>query len=540
MATYHLVWSYIARIASYRAGYSKDIRREIEKNFFSGNLLGLVATNALELGIDVGDLQCTIHLGIPRQLSSLWQQMGRGGRGYETDSIAIVITLPISGVDAYYMEHPDEFFSKRDPVCALFVPPDVTRDHLFCAMSEYPGPVEDYLQLFWEEKKFRKEERPAQLQEQAHPLEAPEQELPSTSLIPLVSFHDIQQEFPYRFYFDPKTSVVEYCAPPKEKNAHARFNIREIETQYQVWDANDYSSTAAPLDTLEESVAYVKLYRGAIYRIQRETYIVEDLDTTNQWAVVRKHVGEPLKYYTRAKDRVEVVIHNAMKEVLGEIEVNKGAGARTAAASYIRIFDQLHTLYRGPLTTFLFVTGYHKLNKADGQVEDTIDLKMAPLKPGPTIKRYHTGIWLELGALAQLHPHGLHALEHVMALLAPVFGVTEALKAQHNRGMKKGAGEGASGENDHGTKLLLYPYSKTLAENFGNLIECAAERIFTCDCVKGCPKCIFDSSCYQGGLCKEDAKSLLLKLGYGEGQQGALGRKVVPDMRVETITRSMA
>ncbi|CAD7959540.1 unnamed protein product [Amoebophrya sp. A120] len=613
----------IGRIASYRAGYSKEIRRDIEQKFFNNKLIGLVATNALELGIDVGDLQCTIHLGIPRQLSSLWQQMGRGGRGFETDSLAIVITLPISGVDAYYMENPDEFFSRRDPVCALFIPPDITRDHLFCAMSEYPGKLEDYLELFWKEKSFRPmldngkgTQTGLELQQQDSDADinpgttkAALATISSTSqkaeqsLTPLVTFDDIYAEFPFRFYRDPKTQIVDYCAPPKEKNAHSRFNIREIEIQYDVWDAEDYSSAAVPLDSLEESVAYVKLYRGAIYRIQRETYIVEDLDTTNQWAVVRKHIGEPLKYYTRAKDRVEVFIHSQMREVLGEnlLEAEKktnpstttmlkttanvppgtssssteqqdqndannlavaapAAGqlpsdASTAPAppelhdenlqkkpqSYVKIFNQLHVLYRGPLTTFLFVTGYHKLNKADGQVEDTIDLKMAPLK------RYHTGIWLDLGILARLHPAGLHVLEHVMCLLAPVFGITEPLKAQHNRGMKKG-GDG-SGENDHGEKLLLYPYSRTLAENFALLLECSAERIFTCECEKGCPKCIMDSSCYQGGLDKEDGKELLRKLGYDEwraqreeklGSGSSLAGRVIPDMRVETITRSMA
>ncbi|CAD7943903.1 unnamed protein product, partial [Amoebophrya sp. A25] len=548
----------IRRIASYRAGYSKETRREVEREFFTGKLIGLVATNALELGIDVGDLQCTIHLGIPRQLSSLWQQMGRGGRGYETDSMAIVIALPLSGVDTYYMQHPEEFFERRDPVCALFVPPDVTRDHLFCAMSEYPASRDDYLRWFWTQKSFRGKKAPeikitsnVETEGQQDKQQADEtgnnptstsakaavstSENPSAGLTPLVSLEDIQREFPFRFYHDARNNILEYCAPPKEKNAHSRFNIREIEIQYQVWDADDYSATATPLDTLEESVAYVKLFRGAVYRIRKETFIVEDLDITNQWAVVRKQIGEPLKYYTRAKDRVEIIIHSAMREVLAENNIlTAGAAAGTSGAagardpqlrpqelsspeqqkepaqqeniakqptSYVRIFDQLHQLFRGPLTTFLYVTGYHKLNKADGQIEDTIDLKMAPLK------RYHTAIWLDLGFLGQMHVAGLHALEHVMCLLAPVFGVTDSLKAQHSRGgtntssskgakaSGKGVGKidasglpaGAADGSDHAGKLLLYPYSRTLAENFAVLVECAAERIFTCECLKGCP-----------------------------------------------------
>jgi DEAD/DEAH box helicase domain-containing protein len=65
---------------SYRGGYTPAQRRQIEKQLFSDQLRGVAATNALELGVDVGSMDATLHLGFQRSISSLWQQAGRAGR----------------------------------------------------------------------------------------------------------------------------------------------------------------------------------------------------------------------------------------------------------------------------------------------------------------------------------------------------------------------------------------------------------------------------------------------------------------------------
>lgn len=86
-----------ARLAAYRGGYSATDRRRLEQRIFTGDLLGVVATNALELGIDIGDLDVTIHVGVPPTVASVWQQAGRAGRrGRPSVAVLVPCCYPIS------------------------------------------------------------------------------------------------------------------------------------------------------------------------------------------------------------------------------------------------------------------------------------------------------------------------------------------------------------------------------------------------------------------------------------------------------------
>lgn len=100
----------IARVMSYRGGYTPQDRRQIEREMFDGKLVGIVATSALELGVDIGSLDAVLTCGFPYTIQALRQQSGRAGRRNK-DSLSVLIgdSFP---TDQYYMSNPDEIFTK--------------------------------------------------------------------------------------------------------------------------------------------------------------------------------------------------------------------------------------------------------------------------------------------------------------------------------------------------------------------------------------------------------------------------------------------
>ena len=98
------------RIQGYRGGYLPNERRAIEKGLREGEILGVAATNALELGIDIGNLDCAILAGYPGTIASTWQQAGRAGRR-SGSSVAIVVA-GMSPLDQFMARNPDYFFSQ--------------------------------------------------------------------------------------------------------------------------------------------------------------------------------------------------------------------------------------------------------------------------------------------------------------------------------------------------------------------------------------------------------------------------------------------
>ena len=125
------------KIKPYRAGYLPEDRRQIEKELFSGALLGVVATNALELGIDIGDLEATILTGYPGSIASTWQQAGRSGRsGGGSLSVLIGDNNPL---DQYFMNHPDFFFGNPyENALMNWENINILKQHLLCAAWERP------------------------------------------------------------------------------------------------------------------------------------------------------------------------------------------------------------------------------------------------------------------------------------------------------------------------------------------------------------------------------------------------------------------
>ena len=271
------------KIKAYRAGYLPEERRQIEQELFSGQLLGVVATNALELGIDIGDLEATVLAGYPGSIASTWQQAGRSGRG-RGKSLSFLIALD-NPLDQYFMHHPDFFFQKSFEN-ALVNPsnPYILKAHLICAAWELPLSSGD-------EEFFG----------------------PSlTSEIAEMTKQGIVRERRGRWHLSP---AIPYPAQSINIRSTSGENFAVIDT-----------STNSLLETVEASVAFFQIHPGAIYLHQGESYLVTELDLAGRTAY-----AEPttVPYYTQAKEltdlRIVRVIHDKKcgqaRVYLGEVEV---------------------------------------------------------------------------------------------------------------------------------------------------------------------------------------------------------------------------
>ncbi|MDY6918372.1 MAG: DEAD/DEAH box helicase [Chloroflexota bacterium] len=272
------------RIRPYRAGYLPEERREIERRLFDGTLLGVVATNALELGVDIGDLDATVLTGYPGSIASTWQQAGRSGRRGER-SLSFLIGLD-NPLDQYFMRHPEAFFdTDYEHVLTNQANPYILGAHLLCAAYEHPLDRRDadVLGAGFEQAVTDATER------------------------------GLLKERGGKWYLSASLFY------PAEN-----VNIRSASSErYTVLDA---SQGYREMETVEAAVAFFQIHPGAIYLHQGETYLVTELDLVARTACARP---VDVDYYTQTKDVTELtVLHvDQHKEVggmgvyLGQVEV---------------------------------------------------------------------------------------------------------------------------------------------------------------------------------------------------------------------------
>ena len=233
----------MARVMAYRGGYTPQDRRRIEKEMFDGKLVGIIGTNALELGVDIGSLDAVISVGFPYTIANLRQQSGRAGRRNK-DSLSVLVgdCFP---TDQYFMNNPDEIFTK--PNCELQVDLGnmlVLEGHVQCAAFEMPiRPDEDkvYFTKQLEEicdERLRKAE--------------------------LGFYHTAARFLPH-----PSRTVA----------------IRDVEdTHFAIVDTTGGRNVV--LEELEASRAFFTIYEGGIFLHQGRTYLIKEMSTERMIAKV--------------------------------------------------------------------------------------------------------------------------------------------------------------------------------------------------------------------------------------------------------------
>ena len=128
---------YAQRISAYRAGFLPEERREIEAKLAEGDLLAVISTSALELGIDIGDLDLCLLVGYPGTVVATWQRGGRVGRSGQESTLVLIAGE--DALDQYFMRHPEDFL-KREPEAAVVNPhnTEIMSRHIICAAAEMP------------------------------------------------------------------------------------------------------------------------------------------------------------------------------------------------------------------------------------------------------------------------------------------------------------------------------------------------------------------------------------------------------------------
>jgi DEAD/DEAH box helicase domain-containing protein len=245
------------RLAPYRAGYTPEQRREIERRLVGGELLGVAATDALELGIDIGLLDCAISVGFPGTIASLRQQWGRAGR--REHGLALLIAGE-DALDQYFMREPEALLGRRVEAAILdHANPRILDGHVRAAA--YEGPLDD-----------------------ADRATLGDEALERAALIP-----------------ELKQTPAGYVWAGKDYPA-ARVQLRSASPDsVAIVD----ETTGQLLGVVELVRAYSTVHEGAIYLHLGEPYAVRVLDLAARTALVAPFTGD---WYTMAKKESETQI----------------------------------------------------------------------------------------------------------------------------------------------------------------------------------------------------------------------------------------
>jgi len=322
-------------VQGYRGGYLPNERRAIERGLRDGKIRGVVTTNALELGVDIGQLGACVMTGYPGTIASAWQQAGRAGRRSGLSSaIMIASALPL---DQYVINHPRAFFGQ--PVEHALLDPNnlaVLTNHLACAAFELPfEPGESFGSY-----------------------ENPEEILNALADEGLLHGYD------------------GHYAWIGEGYPAAGLSLRTSSPDNVVIQAVDDEEDGHPtvIGEMDRPSAPKLIHEGAVYLHGGETYVVESLDWDEGLARVRP---VDLDYYTRASSTTEVEVLDVLRSTGPEGETTNEGGAK-----------RIHGY--GEILVTTQATGYRRIKRYTHEV-----LSWAPIDL-PEQRMHTIGTWLAL------------------------------------------------------------------------------------------------------------------------------------------------
>jgi DEAD/DEAH box helicase domain-containing protein len=435
-------------VRPYRGGYLPEERREIETELFEGRLRGVVATTALELGVDIGGLDACVLDGFPGTIASMRQQMGRAGREHQ-ESLAILVAGQ-DQLDQWLMAHPTEVIT-RPPEPAVINPanPFILHPHLGCAAFELPLTRAD--ERWWPD--LEEGVRHLVLADRLK-VRPPTARRPSTTAV------WAGRGFP----------------------SHGVGLRSGSSGEYRIMRDDD-----TLVGTVDEARAFDLVHPGAVYLHQGTTYRVVDLDLDDRLALVELCDGNE---YTVARTDIDMRVI--------DVDQQRAVG-RTG-------------LYLGSIEVASRVTGYQRKDATSGEVlgTETLDLPSVSLVTRGVWYTIGPADLSLAGVAPRDVPGTLHAVEHAAIGILPLFticdrwdvgGVSTARHADTGLptiviydGYPGGAGIAELGF--HAADRHLHT---------------TLEVIEACGCADGCPSCIQSPKCgnWNEPLDKAGAMALL-------------------------------
>ncbi|MHA1728616.1 MAG: DEAD/DEAH box helicase [Promethearchaeota archaeon] len=428
------------RIISYRAGLDPRHRRKIERALRDRDLIGVYATNALELGVDIGSLECTILSGFPGTVSSMWQQIGRAGRKYDPkkgiESLSFLIPMA-NPLDLYYVKHPQELLSKPHELCNINLENKyILESHLKCAANEAPLTEKDK-ELFG--PKFQE-------------------------VIKKLEEKNVITKRRNRYFYNSTDAF-----PP------ASVNLSGISNRgFKIF--LNRGRNLPPIITYEEEGYVFKEMpdKGAIYLYMAEPYKVDRLNLKNKEVILSQADG---KTYTDSKIMINIT------------KIGKPDKSRTELGINI---------YYGNVNVREKVIGYDIISVEQNK---KIGFKAVELPP---IDLETKAIWFSIPPeyIDKIESKNydfdgaLHAIEHASIAMTPYFTMCDRWDI--------GGVSTRDGNNKISNWPLIYIYdaypggigiSEKTYEYLIPLLEKTKELIESCKCKNGCPGCIQSPKC---------------------------------------------
>ncbi|CAK7269283.1 ATP-dependent 3'-5' DNA helicase [Sporothrix epigloea] len=463
----------INRVMGYRGGYTPQDRRRIESDMFEGRLVGIVATTALELGVDIGSLDCVMTWGFPYSIANLRQQSGRAGRRQGRDALSILVGDSFA-TDQYYMQNPDKLFDQPHGSLQVDLQNMLVREgHVQCAAFEMP------IQPAVDEQYF------------GEGLAA----LCAERLVPddLGCYH---------------------CHGHFQPHPWKLVAIRDTEDEhFAIVDVG--RNPPVVLEELEASRATFTIYDGAIFLHQGTTYLVREFNPDKRMARVER---VRVDWTTQQRDFTDVdpIETQAIRRIGGD-----GADDVSAARAYL-----------GKIRISQHVYGYFKIDRRD-RILDAVQVDNPPIvrySRGTWLDVPASG----LAVLERRRLHmaaAIHAAEHAMLSLLPnvVISLPGDVRTECKSGLKEFQNRPTT-QRKRPARLTFYD-AKGGASGTGitakafdfvdELLQQALARIESCACgqfvaedglpaSRGCLECIASPNCRQANTVMSKAGAVVV------------------------------